>query len=236
MSNLEEIVKNSHITFATPCYGGNITEPCFISYMKFANLAHQLGLRFSIDTVMNESIITRARNNLVAKFLAKPDSTHLVFIDADIGWEPDAILKLLSKDADVVCGAYPLKGLPIVYALNRLPNGRIIDSMMEVLTAATGFMMIKRHVIEKLIQCFPEKKYKDACNLGAEVEKNMYALFDTMIDDNGNYLTEDWTFCKHVIEKLNIPIWIDTDVNLNHTGTYVFKGSQDELKKFIIND
>jgi hypothetical protein len=236
MSDIEQIIKTANITFATPCYGGNITESCFISYMKFSNLASQLGLRFSLDTVMNESIITRARNNLVAKFLTKPDSTHLMFIDADIGWEPESILKLLATNADVVCGAYPIKGLPITYALNRFPNGRIIDSMLEVSTAATGFMMIKRHVIEKLVQLFPEKKYNDACNLGADVEKNMYALFDTMIDEKGNYLTEDWTFCKHVIEKLNIPIWINTDITLNHTGTFVFKGSQEELKKFIIND
>lgn len=226
-----EKLKKIHIHFCTPMYGGMIMEPCFGSYMRFALLAMKYGINFSVDTMVNESLVTRGRNNLVAKFLANKNATHLMWVDADIKWEPEAVLRMALYDAGVVCGLYPMKGIPIRYVLNALPGGRRIGPLMEVSTAGTGFMLIKREVIEKLIEAMPETKYKDSLNLGPQYEPHMYALFDTMIDQNGHYLSEDWTFCKHVREKLNIPIWVDTDIKLDHMGAYNFPGDVTAIKK-----
>lgn len=206
-------------------------EPCFGSYMRFALLAMKHGINFSVDTMVNESLVTRGRNNLVAKFLANKAATHLMWVDADIKWDPEAVLRMALYDAGVVCGLYPMKGIPIRYVLNALPGGRRVGALMEVSTSGTGFMLIKREVIEKLIAAMPETKYKDSLNLGEQYEPHMYALFDTMIDENGHYLSEDWTFCKRVREKLNIPIWVDTDIKLDHMGAYNFPGSIEEIKK-----
>lgn len=131
----------------------------------------------------------------------------------------------------VVCGLYPMKGLPIRYVLNTLPGGKRVGPLIEVSTAGTGFMLIRRDVIEKLVELMPETKYKDSLNLGAQYEPHMYALFDTMIDHNKNYLSEDWTFCKRVREKLEMPIWVDTEIKLDHTGTYNFQGDIEMIKK-----
>ena len=60
---------------------------------------------------------------MVAKFLSKPESTHLMFIDADIGWEPWHLLLLLHHDKDVIGGMYPLKGLPIKWCVNGIEGG-----------------------------------------------------------------------------------------------------------------
>lgn len=226
-----EKLKNVHIHFCTPCYGGNILEPCFGSYMRFALIAMKYGINFSVDTMVNESLITRGRNNLVAKFLANEKATHLMWIDADIKWDPESVLRMALYGAGVVCGLYPMKGIPIRYVLNSLPGGRRIGPLMEVSTSGTGFMLIKREVIEKLIQALPETKYKDSLNLGPQYEPHMYALFDTLVDENGHYLSEDWTFCKRVREKLNMPIWVDTDVKLDHCGTYTFQGDTQMIKK-----
>lgn len=226
-----EKLKKIHIHFCTPMYGGMITESCFASYMRFALLAMKMGIQFSLDTMVNESLVTRGRNNLVAKFLTNKAATHLMWVDADIRWEPEALLRMVLYDAGVVCGLYPMKGIPIRYVLNTLPGGRRIGPLMEVSTSGTGFMLIKRDVIEKLIKVMPETKYKDSLNLGPQYEEHMYALFDTMIDENGHYLSEDWTFCKRVREKLNIPIWVDTEVKLDHAGTYNFQGNIEEIKK-----
>ena len=72
------------IHFATPCYGGQINEVCFQSYLQWTILAMQNDLAFTVDTLSNESNINRGRNSCAAKFL-KGDCTHLMFVDADIG-------------------------------------------------------------------------------------------------------------------------------------------------------
>jgi hypothetical protein len=226
-----EKLQKVHIHFCTPCYGGNIMEPCFGSYMRFAMLAMKYGINFSVDTMVNESLIPRGRNNLVSKFLANSKATHLMWIDADIKWDAESVLRMVLCEAGVVCGLYPMKGLPIRYVINSLPGGRKIGSLLEVSTSGTGFMLIKRDVIEKLIEKMPELKYKDSLNLGAQYEPYMYALFDTMIDENGHYLSEDWTFCKRVREKLGIPVWVDTEIKLDHCGTYTFQGDVNVIKK-----
>lgn len=228
-----EKLKNVHIHFCTPCYGGMIMEPCFGSYMRFAMLAMKYGINFSVDTMVNESLVTRGRNNLVAKFLANPKATHLMWVDADIKWDPESVLRMVLYNAGVVCGLYPMKGMPIRYVLNSLPGGRRIGPLYEVSTSGTGFMLIKREVIEKLIEIMPETKYKDSLNLGEQYEPHMYALFDTMIDENGHYLSEDWTFCKRVREKLSMPIWVDTEIKLDHSGTYNFQGDTEMIKKLV---
>jgi hypothetical protein len=215
-------LQNSHIHFCTPCYGGNIMESCFSSYLRFSMLAMKHNIPFSVDTMVNESLVSRARNNLVAKFLANPAATHLMFIDADIKWEPESVLRLLLHDKGVVCGAYPMKTEPIRYVLNILPNARHHPPLYEVNTSGTGFMLIKREVIEELAKIMPETKYRDSLNLGEQYEPHMYALFDTIIDENGHYLSEDWTFCKRVREKLGKPVWIDTEISLDHVGTHRF--------------
>jgi hypothetical protein len=226
-----EKLQKVHIHFCTPCYGGNIMEPCFGSYMRFAMLAMKYGINFSVDTMVNESLIPRGRNNLVSKFLANSKATHLMWIDADIKWDAESVLRMVLYEAGVVCGLYPMKGLPIRYVINSLPGGRRVGSLLEVSTSGTGFMLIKRDVIEKLIEAMPELKYKDSLNLGPQYEPHMYALFDTMIDENGHYLSEDWTFCKRVREKLNIPVWVDTEIKLDHCGTYTFQGDVNVIKK-----
>jgi hypothetical protein len=60
-----------------------------------------------------DALITRARANLVTLFLDDPETeaTHLLFVDADIGFEPEQVVRLISCGADVVAGIYPIKRL-----------------------------------------------------------------------------------------------------------------------------
>lgn len=228
-----DILQKTHIHFCTPCYGGQILEGCFSSYLRFSILATKYGIPFSVDTLINESLVSRARNSLVAKFLANPDATHLMFIDADITFTPDDVLKLVLHDRGVICGAYPMKTTPIKYVLNIIENAKHEDPLYEVSTSGTGFMLIKREVIEDMISKMPELKHKDSVGLGAQYEPFMYALFDTMIDEYQHYLSEDWTFCKRVREVCHQPVWIDTSIKLDHNGYHKFQGNTDELKKLV---
>lgn len=228
-----DILQKTHIHFCTPCYGGQILEGCFSSYLRFSILATKYGIPFSVDTLINESLVSRARNSLVAKFLANPSATHLMFVDADITFTPDDILKLVLHDKGVVCGAYPMKTTPIKYVMNIVENAANQDPLYEVNTSGTGFMLIKREVIEDMIEKMPELKHKDSVGLGEQYEPYMYALFDTMIDEHQHYLSEDWTFCKRAREVCNTPIWVDTSIKLDHNGYYKFQGDTNEIKKLL---
>jgi len=217
-----------HIHFGIPCYGGQITEPCFTSFLRFILMASRYGLQWSLDTMVNESLVTRARNNLMAKMMTNEKATHFMFIDADIRFQPESIFMMLSTDKDVIGGLYPKKALPIAYVINVKPGTVIQNDIFPVDTMGTGFMMFKRHVYEKLIAAHPETKYVDDVGLGKQFEPMMYSIFDTAIDERGHYLSEDWLFCRRWA-AIGGEIYAHSKVLLNHSGHYEFAGDLDVL-------
>lgn len=224
----------ARLHFCIPCYGGQINEGCFISMLKYMATAQRLGLNFTIDTMVNESLIPRGRNSLVAKMLHfEPKSTHLMFIDADIGFEPEEIFKLVLADKDVSGGLYPKKALPISYVVNKVPDAQKQGNLVEVLNLGTGFMLIKREVIEKMITQFPELHYVDSIGLDPKYDPFKYALFDTEIDpETKEYLSEDYLFCKRWRE-MGGKIWADLSITLTHMGYYSFKGDASLLQPHL---
>ena len=217
----------SKIHFLTPCYGGNITEVCFSSYLGFTIMAMQNGINFQIDTLSNESNVNRARNSCAAKFLSG-DCTHLMFVDADIQFNPQDILKLINHDKEIVGGIYPQKTLPPKMVVNTLNNGEQQGDLIEVGTLGTGFMLIKRSVFEKMIQA-GATPYGDDIGLSDIENNNQYDFFNCTIDSNGRYLTEDWSFCRKWRE-LGGEIWADTTVALAHVGYYRFQPDMGAIK------
>ena len=146
-----DYLKTTKVHICMPCYGGMLTEQTFMSYVKWGNTCRQLGLDWTVETMTNESLISRARNTLTAKFLNTPESTHLMFIDADIGWEPWHLLVLLDRDVDVIGGLYPMKSIPIKWCVNGIPGQEEgVNGLVEVTKTGTGFLLIKREVFEKL--------------------------------------------------------------------------------------
>jgi hypothetical protein len=211
----------------------------------------------------NESLITRARNTLVTQFLdidkKEPDRfTHLMFIDSDIGFNGDAVWKLLNSGHDVACGIYPRKSVDwdsvksfaekgqldnleqkaLGYNLNLLDplNIRVENGFTEVLDAATGFMCIKKEVFYKMIEAYPNLKYTSdqIINNDRFSSDNCYALFDCIIDEKSNrYLSEDYAFCR-LWQKIGGKIYADVQSPLTHYGTYAFKGHV--WSKFKVED
>ena len=221
--------RKQKIHFCMPCYGGQLFEQNFMSYIKWANTARQLGLDWTIETMTNESLISRARNTLCAKFLNTPDSTHLMFVDADIGFEPWHILAMLNHDKDVIGGLYPMKTLPVKWVVNGFPGAKEApDGLQEVSKTGTGFMLIKRHVFEKMNSHPAVKPFNNDIGLPAELNQYMKTYFDTAVREN-RYYSEDWTFCENW-RDLGGQVWVDKRVLLRHTGTFVFDFmSQDRI-------
>jgi hypothetical protein len=184
-----------------------------------------------METMTNESLISRARNTLTAKFLHNKDSTHLMFIDADIGWEPWHLLVMLNRDVDVIGGLYPMKSLPVKWCVNGFEGAEEgIDGLQEVSKTGTGFMLIKRAVFEKLDAHPAVKPFMNDIGLPAELNPHMKTYFDTAVREN-RYYSEDWTFCENW-RDLGGKVWVDKRVLLKHTGTYVFDfQTQDQLYK-----
>lgn len=224
-----ERVKNARIHFCLPCYGGVLTEQTFMSFIKWGNTAKQLGIEWAIETMNNESLISRGRNTLTAKFLNAPESTHLMFIDADIGWEPWHVLAMIDRDVDVIGGLYPMKTLPIRWVVNGFDGAEEgTDGLQEVSKTGTGFLLIKRRVFEEMKAHPAVKPFKSDIGLDPELNKHMRTYFDTAVRDN-RYYSEDWTFCENW-RDLGGKVWVDKRVMLRHAGSYVFdQNAQNEL-------
>lgn len=229
-----DVLRKFNVFFATPCYGGMLTDQYFLSMFRMSQTLMQHSINFRITTLRNESLISRARNILTAMFLDS-DCTHLMFIDSDIEFQPEDILRALAYDKPVIAGAYPKKALPVQYAINfKFVNPetrqiRVENGAVEVLDASTGFFLIKRETIEKMILAHPELHYRNDSNIDTKLNKHCYALFDTMIDpDDNRYLSEDYTFCRRW-QKLGGEIWLDPNTKLNHVGSYTFEGDVSKI-------
>jgi hypothetical protein len=168
-----------------------------------------------------------------------------LFIDADIGFDPAAVPRYLKAEKDIVAGIYPLKSLDLE-AVRDLAPGRSVATTLRYATklfadetpdadgfakaeyAATGFMLIRRNVLEKMAAAHPELKYQHSFTADQAATANdlahLYALFDTSLDrDRGLYLPEDYTFCDRW-RAMGGEIWVDVRSKFTHVGTYSFHG------------
>jgi len=228
-----DFLKTTKVHIAMPCYGGMLTESTFMSFIKWANTARQLGIDWTLETMVNESLISRARNTLTAKFLDMPDATHLFFVDADIGWEPWHLLVLLNRDVDVIGGLYPMKTMPIKWVVNGFEGAEEgPDGLQEVSKAGTGFLLMKKHVFEKLKSHPAVKQYKNDIGLDPKFDAHLKTYFDTAVRQN-RYYSEDWTFCENW-RDIGGKVWMDKRIMLRHSGSYVFcMENQEHLMKTV---
>jgi hypothetical protein len=229
----------------TPCYGGMVTA----RYMQSicALLCHNIpNLNVSIKTVAYESLITRGRNTIVAAFLDLPAETHLMFIDADIGFRVDQVQRMLTFNQDAVAGMYPLKKIDYEpAALQRAAKGeplqtaqlryvglpcegeerKVTNGFVTGVYAGAGFLLIQGRVLETMAAKYPETHYTAAHNSAvANPSPNLYALFDYLIEpETGHYISDDYAFCRRW-RALGGTIWLDTRSKLTHVGPHDFAG------------
>jgi len=236
------------IFIATPMYGGMCTGTYALNLTTTPSVLNQNGIGMTFSLMLNESLITRARNRFAHDFL-QSDATHLMFIDADISWQPYDIVEMVRADVDVICGIYPkkeinwhdvhaavLRGVPAEelhnytgsFVVNTIDSkdatGRI-DQPIEIGKGGTGFMLIKREVIEKVSEVAP-KYSNDMFTVvnPKDVGTQIANIFDTSISpDDNRYLSEDYHFCD-LARSNGFRIWAAPWAQLTHTGTYIFSG------------
>jgi hypothetical protein len=237
------------ILFATPCYGGALTEPHFRACMNLKETLTTVGLSHDWLTGKNESLVHRARMEMVASFL-KTDWSHLMWLDADIEFSPDDVARLWNLNKDVAVGAYQMKKRgsqafaawvngSLIYDLNKF------DKPTEVDFAGTGFMLIRREVLEgvyehmKQLQSEVEqflwklagpapREAKDEAIIRMIIDRfaphyegpsgTVPALFMTPIT-NGVLDSEDYFFCR-MARTAGFEIIMDPSIKLTHWGQY----------------
>lgn len=213
---------NPSVKILTPCYGGNITSGYFHSIVNLFPFAMKHGIGISIETLPNCSLISLGRDMLLHRALRDKSWSHVLWIDADLKFEPRCIRRLLVDNKDIVGGYYPKKGLPIEPASAPVAQGEETEHLLETSYVATGFMMIKREVIEAMIE-----HYKDELTFRYGDMDGCVALFNTMIDENGTYLTEDYAFC-HRAKSLGFRVWMDKRFILPHIGQMEYSIEQEQ--------
>ena len=116
MESIQSYIDNHdppiYLAILTPCYGGNVNVNFVESLLQTKELFTSMNLKHTILFCHNDSLVTRARNSLVASALSITDPhpvTHILFIDADLRWKPVDIIKLLMANKPLVGGLYPLK-------------------------------------------------------------------------------------------------------------------------------
>jgi hypothetical protein len=235
---------------ATPMYGGMCTGGYTSSVMQLAGVCGQNGVQMYYTYMMNESLITRARNSIAYDFLAS-EATHLMFIDADITFNPMDIPRMIQADRDIICGLYPKKeinwiqvdaavkaGVPPdqlqfhtgAFVLN-LPNGQSsttgnINEPIEIANGGTGFMLIKRSVFDRLADKVPS--YTNDMYHAVDTVRQVKIIkeyFTTSIEPESNrLLSEDYHFCKLARDN-GVQVWCAPWAHFTHTGTYGFSGA-----------
>ena len=247
---MSENIKLVKLFIATPMYGGlcigGYTEGLLNCVQTFMKNRMQMYYGY----MMNESLITRARNTLAYDFL-DTDATHLMFIDADITFNPEDIVRMVNADKDIICGLYPKKEInwnTVAQAVKSgveykdLPNytGSFVvnpvggaaevkgnlNEPMEIDNGGTGFMLIKRNVFEVLKDKVPT--YTNDQILIVEknpVKKIIHEYFATSIDEVSNrLLSEDYHFCK-IARQAGFKVYAAPWAILSHSGTYNFSGT-----------
>jgi hypothetical protein len=241
--------KRTHLVVATPAFGGLVTTVYTASMLK---LQHATQKRNDIDlTVLmpsGDALITRARQDLVAHFLGMQTATHLLFVDSDIGFDTQQVFRFLAFDGEMMAGVYPtkrvdwervsvlakegrqnLESAALSYVMDFENPERIAakGGFAKVKNAGTGFLMLRRDVLEKMVAKYADLKYKRLNQAEDALRNSPYrcALFNCLIDSKtGTYLSEDYSFCRRWTD-MGGEIWADLESKLIHVGPMTFAGN-----------
>lgn len=256
MESRSETVSNPAVSvlFAYPCYGSKIFVQFHEAFVRLTHLLQTKGIGWTSYSIPFDSLIPRARNACVAHFLASKH-THLMFLDTDIVFRPEDVVRMLEYDQPVVAGAYPKKGISLDrlapiwsrddearstvferaadYVLELDQNHtKIQNNLLRVRYVGTGFMLIRRDVLERMKQVYPERRYELDGVFTPRYEGDVFYDFfgigvvqdPALYKNRPFYVSEDWMFCR-LAQRADIPVYVDVSVPLSHIGTFTFPGN-----------
>jgi hypothetical protein len=215
------------LVICLPCYDGTLQYGCMAGIVQLTKLCETANIGVQVMYIARDSLITRARNYLCKGFLDILNATHMLFVDSDIEFQAEDVMRMLEANVDIIGGIYPKKSLrwekgkdyPIMdYVVSNLSSNDVITDInqpFEVRYVGTGLMLIKRGVLHAMMSAFPDDWYY-------EETTKYHKFFDCQIVDN-NYLSEDYYFCerwRRLGGKVYAAYWTRTV----HWGIHGFEG------------
>lgn len=203
------------VLFCTPCYGGMATVAYVESSLRLKDELNRVGLKHDWLLGTNESLVTRARNEMTASFLST-EYSHMMWLDADIAFSPEHVAAVWNMEADIGVGVYAMKKQDKQW-FAAWREGALVKDLdqfkgpIEVDYAGTGFMLIKRSVVE--ILAAKAESYEGP-------NGRVPALYMTPIHNDG-FESEDYHFCR-LAREAGFKIMMDPSVRLGHIGQYSY--------------
>ena len=233
---------NLHLVIGTPMYGGMCTSEYTQSLLNLSESANKSGVKLTTIFLGNESLIQRGRNTVAHHFMNLPDATHLLFIDADIKFRTEDIVKMIQADKSLIIGPVALKGYNWeeirkaavngeddigrtggVFNINHLPGIDMVDENepFEIEHGGNAFMMIRRDVFETLKPHTPIYT-NGGRSLPDGVE--IYDYFRVEINKDTNHLLSEDYFLCHSYRQVGGKVWCAPWVETGHFGSHLFNG------------
>ena len=218
-----------------PAYDHKVTVSMAVSLMRLSQIVLQHGIDIQVNSICGCSVVSRARNVIAKQFLDS-DCDHLMFIDADMTFEPESVIRLMAwgQTRGIVAGAYLARKEPKTYILSldggdgiNGSRGKVTmdeDGLVRAFRVATGFMMIQKQVFTKLAEQHPEWKHMDTNS-----PQTLYSFFDFLVTPEG-MIGEDFLFCDRAREQ-GLDIWLDPTIKLGHMGIHEFKS---DFGKYVL--
>jgi hypothetical protein len=241
--------KKMRLLVATPVHS-EVSMHYAESLLTLQGVGHSLDLVIDF-LLLKSSLVTQGRNLCVSNFLNKKEYTHMLFIDSDISFDPSSVIKLLRCDKDVISIPYPMKTINWNKVHGRIQDQKDINindlsrsgfmfpikvedqqsiivskGIMEVTHAPTGFMLIKKEAILKMIEKYPHLKIKQPTIMNGEAKDtdNLWNFFDTWFDQETNkYYGEDFAFCQK-FRDIGGKCYCYVDDFITHVGEYSYEG------------
>ena len=234
------------VVIATPFYELKGFSPYICSLVETIRLMNMMGIQWQFLELSGDSYVHRARNTMCDRFLQDPDATDLFFLDSDMSWNPDAFVKMCMLPDDIVGGSYPVKNgwdqwtsIPQMfeeqgayhYKGRELGDG---TALLKAFVLAGGFLRIKRHVLEKFREKYPDLWYTEPTT-DPEKPDRRYTKFFAAEAVNGTFFGEDHWFSKH-IREMGTEMFIYPNATITHFGVKGWVGNLDthlkEQKRF----
>jgi len=233
---------NLHLVIGTPMYGGMCTSEYTQSLLNLSESANKSDVKLTTIFLGNESLIQRGRNTVAHHFMNLPDATHLLFIDADIKFRTEDIVRMIQADKSLIIGPVGLKGYNWdeirqaavngeddigrtggVFNINKLPGIDMVDenTPFEIEHGGNAFMMIRRDVFETLKPHTPIYT-NGGRSLPDGVE--IYDYFRVEINKDTNHLLSEDYFLCHSYRQLGGKVWCAPWVETGHFGSHLFNG------------
>lgn len=214
----------TRIMAATPTYTGQVVVPFLQSYVASWAYLASAGIQMELVAANHFTLVQFARNYLVSKFLSDPTYTHLLWLDSDLGWQHDAILRMLQRGKDVIAGIYPTKSSKSIYPY--LAAGPVQKNGLQLgERVPTGFMLCTRDSIERVVNAV---QWHDLNHMGETI--SVPNVFD-LVQEGKDYWGEDFVFCKR-LRSQGCEIWVETDIEFAHVGMNAWRGN---LKHQLLN-